>query len=272
MKRGVVILAVFLALGFCSNQASAQDIFVPPTVGIDNAVAVVAIVIPDYTGSDDYTYAAAPLIHYKLGGSNRYFELIGNKVFFNVLGHENWEFGPKVIYRFGRGGGVEDDVVKKMIPVDDSVEVGAFLGFKKKFGNNFRHRMNIHLDVTQDVADGHEGFVAQLSGVYWRPVAERFDIGLRGSALYASEDYMSSFFDVTASDSALSGLPQFDADADFRDVGISLMGMWHFNKAWHIAGGFEYKRLLGDAADSPVVNQRGDENQLAAGVSLVYAC
>jgi outer membrane protein len=89
--------------------------------------------------------------------------------------------------------------------------------------------------------------------------------------LYASEDYMSSFFDVTASDSALSGLPQFDADAAFRDVGISLMGMWHLNQAWHIAGGFEYKLLLGDAADSPVVDQRGDENQISVGVSLLYS-
>ena len=47
MKMGIVILAILLVLGFCSNQVSAQEIFVPPTMGIDNAVAVVGIVIPD---------------------------------------------------------------------------------------------------------------------------------------------------------------------------------------------------------------------------------
>ncbi len=227
--------------------------------------------MPYPIGSDDLTFVAAPLIHYQLSGTKRYFELLGNKVFINVLNHENWDFGPKVVYRFGRGGGVEDDVVNKMIAVDDSVEVGAFLGYRKMFGNDIRHQMNIHFDVTQDVADGHGGLVAQFSGIYWLPVATKLDIGLRGSVLYASEDYMSSFFDVTASDAALSGLPQFDADADFRDVGIALMGMWHLNQAWHIADGFDYKLLLGDAADSPVVDQRGDENQISAGVSLLYS-
>jgi outer membrane protein len=31
-----------------------------------------------------------------------------------------------------------------------------------------------------------------------------------------------------------------------------------------------YKRLLGDAEDSPVVNDEGDENQLMGGVLVTY--
>lgn len=270
VKKAIAFKAVILILTFLASQASAQDIFVPPPAEIDNVVGVVAITMPDYIGSDDRIFAAAPLIHLNLGESNRYFQLIGNKIFVNVLNGDNWEFGPKVVYRFGRKT-VKDVVVNNMIDVDDSVEVGAFLGYRKRFGNNPRHRMNIHIDATQDVADGHEGFVAQLSGVYWLPVARRLDIGLRGSAIYGSEDYMSSFFDVTAGDSILSSLPQYDANAGFRDVSVSVMALLHLNRAWHIGGGAEFKRLLGNAADSPVVDQRGDENQISAGVSLIYS-
>jgi hypothetical protein len=59
MKKGIVFV-ILLFIAFCSNQASAQDIFVPPPAEIDRVVGVVAIAIPDYIGSDDLTFAAAP--------------------------------------------------------------------------------------------------------------------------------------------------------------------------------------------------------------------
>ena len=40
---------------------------------------------------------------------------------------------------------------------------------------------------------------------------------------------------------------------------------------WHLAGGVIYSRLVGDAADSPVVKDRGSENQFFAGAGVVYA-
>ena len=270
MKRAFFFGAILLVLVFYAGQASAQDLFAPRTIGVDKLLGVVSIILPDYEGSNNYIYAVAPLLQYKFGETSRYFQLIGNKVYLNILNHQNWEFGPKAVYRFGRDGS-KDVVVKKMDEVDDSIEVGAFLGFAKKFDNNIRHRMNIHIDVTQDVVDGHEGLVAQLSGIYWRPIARAFDIGFRGNVTYANKEYMSSFFDVSANDSALSGLPQFDADAEFKDASASLMGLLHLNKAWHLGGGIQYQRLFGDAADSPVVDQRGDENQYFAGVSLLYS-
>jgi outer membrane protein len=271
MKKIFYLFSIVLLIGFFVDRASAQDSFAPRMIGIDKLVGGVAAAVPDYEGSDDYSFVLAPMIQYKFDGSNRYAQLIANKLYFNVLNQENWEFGPMGIYRSGRDDDVDDEIVKLMKEVDDSFEVGAFLGYAKKFGNNPRHRMNIHLDVTQDLSDGHEGLVASFSGIYWKPVAEAWDIGFGGNVTYASDDYMSAFFDVSASDATITGLQPFKAEEGFKDLGVKLMGMYHLSKSWHVAGGLQYKKLLGDAEDSPVVDKRGDANQLLAGLALLYS-
>ena len=268
MQIGKAMVAWVMTLSF-AGVAAAQDLPVPDIAGFDRVVGLAAVALPDYEGSDDYTFAPAPMLQYKFSGE-RYVQLIGNKAFVNVLNHPNIELGAKAVYRFGRDD-VDDDVVDLMRDVDDSFELGGFVGYRKSFNNDMRHRMNVHFDVTQDVSDGHEGLVAELAGIYWRPVAKPFDIGFRGNITYASDDYMSSFFDVTASDSAASGLSTFDADSGFKDIGLAVMGLYHFSQNWHLGGSVQYKRMLGDAEDSPVVSVRGSKNQLFAGLAVVYS-
>ena len=36
---------------------------------------------------------------------------------------------------------------------------------------------------------------------------------------------------------AASGLSQFSADDGFKDIGLSLMGLFHVTKNWHLGGG-----------------------------------
>jgi len=270
MKKLFCLFSAILVLGFFVDRASAQELFAPSTEGPNKLFGIVVAAVPDYEGSDDYQAVAAPLIKYKFEGSNQYIQVTANRLYFNVLKHENWEFGPMGIYRLGRDD-VEDGVVDLMKDVDDSFELGVFIGYAKNFGNP-RHRMNIRLDVTQDVTDGHDGWVGVFKVTYWRPLGKSsWDMGFSGSVTYASDDYMSSFFDVSASDSAITGLQQFSADDGFKDFGISLMTQYPVNKSWHITGGVQYIRLFGDAADSPVVDVRGDANQLLAGLGVLYS-
>ena len=265
------MLPVFL-IGAHVCTASAQDMFAPRAIGVDKLIGLAAVAVPDYEGSDDYTFTGGPLYQYKFDPTTRYIQLIGNKLYANLLNHPNVEFGPMGVYRKGRDrDDIDDSIVKLMNDVDDSGELGMFIGYAKKFNNNARHRMNIHLDVTQDVTSGHGGLAAQIAGVYWQPLSKAFDIGFSAKASFASGDYMSSFFDVSASDSTASGLTQFDADGGAKDIGIAVMGLFHLSKSWHVGGGIQYKALFGDASDSPVVDSRGSDNQLFVGLSLLYS-
>ena len=267
----LILMVALLGFSFVPRIGFAQqDLPVPTAPSIRKMIGIVGVVVPDYEGSDDYTILPAPLFTYKFSGE-RYFKLIGNQAFVNVLNHPNWEAGMKAVYRIGRDDDVDDSVVRRLDEVDDSFELGGFIGYGSIIGGDSRHRYNIHVDITQDVTDGHDGFLIDLGGTYWRPVAKAFDIGFRGVVTYASDDYMSSYFDVSEKESIRTGLPEFDADGGFKDVRVGLMGLLHLSFNWHVGGGFIYGRLLGDAEDSPVVDDRGDANQFYGGLSLIYS-
>jgi MipA family protein len=129
----------------------------------------------------------------------------------------------------------------------------------------------VHVDVTQDVSGGHDGLIVEAAAIYWKPVAQQFDLGFRFAMEYANNDYMSSYFDVTPTESARTGLRAFNADSGFKDIQTALMGMYHLSETWHLAGAFVYGRLFGDAEDSPVVDDRGDANQLYGGLSVIHS-
>ena len=272
LRRVILIVAVaFLGFSFVPQIGLAQqDLPVPDAPSIRKMIGIVGVVLPDYVGSDDYTVVPAPLFTYKFMGE-RYFKLLGNRAFVNVLNHPNWEFGAKAVYRFGRDDDVDDPVVSQLDEVDDSFELGGFIGYGSIIGGDVRHRYNVHLDITQDISDGHDGYIIELSGAYWRPVAKAFDIGLRVASAYASDDYMSAYYDVSPQESIRTGLPVFNADGGLDSVRFGLMGLMHLSFNWHIGAGAFYGRLLGDVEDSPVVDIRGDANQFIGGISAIYS-
>ena len=47
--------------------------------------------------------------------------------------------------------------------------------------------------------------------------------------------------------------------------------MKEFAKQWEVHSYVEYQRLLGDAAASPLVQQRGSPNQLTVGLGASYS-
>ena len=78
------------------------------------------------------------------------------------------------------------------------------------------------------------------------------------------------YFGIDGADAARSGLDTFDADAGFKDVGLTLASRYCGREGWGLTGIAAYKRLLDHAEDSPVVDDEGDANQLFAGPLITY--
>jgi outer membrane protein len=76
---------------------------------------------------------------------------------------------------------------------------------------------------------------------------------------------------VSQEDSERSGLPVYDAGAAVKDFRITPGLVIHFSYHWHLGVGLRYQRLLSDAADSPVVDDRGSANQFITGLGLGYS-
>jgi len=72
----------------------------------------------------------------------------------------------------------------------------------------------------------------------------------------SDDDYMSSFFDVDLRDSQRSGLNIYDADSGFKDVGCNIVAVYKWTDKWSVQTSGGLTRLLNDAGDSPVVDDR----------------
>ena len=62
----------------------------------------------------------------------------------------------------------------------------------------------------------------------------------------------------------------YDADEGFKDVGLNFRVTYKPWQNWGLMGLASYKRMVGDAADSPVVEDEGNENQFTGGVLVFY--
>ena len=147
--------------------------------------------------------------------------------------------------------------------------LGLLAGYDFNLSGN--RVVGLEVDGVYDVEDEAGGLVT-LRTYYAAPFgggAWRFRGGIETT--YASEDYMSEYFGINASDSARSGLSKFSADAGFLDVGINASLTYKFTDHWSTTGLARYARLLGDAEDSPVTDDAGSANQLFAGMLVNYS-
>ena len=215
---------------------------------------------PDYEGSEDYE--VVPLAYARADwASGQYVQLLGNKLKGNVLTSDTWSFGPMLQY-IGSRADVDNNRVDDLQNVDASVMVGAFGGVKID-------RWSASIELRQDIADSN-GFLATLNGGYNLPINDQLRLGFGVFTTYADGDYMNAYFSVDSGDARRSGLKEEDAESGFKDVGLNLRADYDFYENWSVMGLFSYTRLVGDAEDSPVVDDEGDENQFFGGVLVKY--
>ncbi len=226
---------------------------------------------PDYEGSDDYMFGVAPFARFQFEGHQQYLLIKGYELQINLMDHDWFRLGPSVNYHFGRDHDVDDSVVKKMKKIDDTVEAGGFIGVEFIDKQNPRKRFLADVDFLTDVGNEHDGYTITASTRFWYPLSQMFDFGFGVGLCYASDNYMSTYFGVSKSDSAKTGLPVFDADSGVKDIRVNPVFVMHLNMNWHLAAGVQYRRLVSDADDSPVVDKRGSSNQWIGGLGLAYS-
>jgi len=112
--------------------------------------------------------------------------------------------------------------------------------------------------------------LATLGVGYSVKISDPVHMVLMASTSYASGDYMSTYFGIDSRDSARSGLKTYNADPGFKDVGVGVLvnySIWEHVGFRVIAN---YTRLVGDAEDSPIVDDRGSANQFFGGLMVTY--
>jgi outer membrane protein len=117
----------------------------------------------------------------------------------------------------------------------------------------------------------NNGYTVAASFRRWIPVGRFSAMGFYVGTTYGSSDYMDTYFSVDSTGAADSGLDMFSAKSGIRDVRVSAIYIQPISRNWQVGGGFLFSRLLNDAADSPIVSDRGIRNQLAFGIGVSTA-
>ena len=251
-NRLIEFLMLLAALCLMAPAVQAADVSIGGGVGF----------APDYEGSSDYEAVPVPFADVKFG-NGMFVKLLGLNLRANLIPSDMWRLGPVYNYRKERDD-VDNSAVDDMKQVSDANELGVFGGFT--IDNWF-----VSLEFLADMGDAYDGWYSRLKGGYNWIINSSWALSIGASTTYANDDYMQTYFGVTAADAARSGLDRYDADAGIKDVGIDLGLNWKITQSWSARGIASYTQLVGDADDgSPVVDE-GSEGQFFGAALVVFS-
>lgn len=251
-------LSALAALAWAGSPAAAQG---SDLTGPDWQMGGAVFVSPKFEGSKSYEAFGLPFIAPAgIGQQDGWVQVKGpDDVRFRLLQRHAFEAGPLLGYRFGRDS--SDSVrLTGFEDIDGGLVAGAYAGYRA--GPLFVS-VSYHHQITGDDTGGLVRFAAEHSA----RLDPRTKVTASIGTSYASSDYMTSFFGVSAAQSLASGLPAYNASAGFKDVSAGLTASIDLDARWTLLLTGRYTHLIGDAADSPIVES---ESQFFAGAGLSY--
>jgi MipA family protein len=245
-----------------------------PESGRSVTLGGAAIVKPKYEGSDEFETIPIPIIIPKFTDTTpdenpSTFSSVRKRVNFRglddirirVLGGERFQAGAVTGYITKRDQN-DGPLLRGLGDIDGGLVAGAYTGFTV---GAFQFDAAILEKVTGDDSGPEYRFGVETT----QQVTERTRIVARLGTTFASDDYMQTYFGVSPAQNRNSkaGLPVYTPDAGIKDVFFEIGGTMDLSDRWLLKAGGRYGRLLGDAADSPVVET---ENQFSGVLGLGY--
>lgn len=217
-------------------------------------------VSPKFEGSKSYSVIGFPVIAPAGLGDSGVIQVNGiDDIRWRALQFGAFEFGPLGGYRFGRD---QDDAtrLRGTGDIEGGLVGGGFATYRM---GPLALSASYHRQLTGDETGG----LIRFQGQVVTPITSSFKVTTTVGTNYADDDYMTSLFGVNTFQSKASGLPVYLPSAGFKDVYIGAVGTIDLNDRWTLMLIGRYSRLIGDAADSPIIET---ENQFYGGAALTY--
>jgi outer membrane protein len=150
--------------------------------------------------------------------------------------------------------------------IEETAEIGGYIEYT--YGN-----MQTTLEIRKGVDGGHDGIVGDVDIMYNAPVeifGKQSVISFGPKASLSDDSYASTFFDVSAAQSAASGISEYDAGGGIMSYGLRASAYVPLDQNVALVGFASFDQLTGDVRDSSIVQERGSEEQVTVGLSLNY--
>ncbi len=271
---GVFVVVAFVGCGSVPANAADAGTGRParaekgPRQGIHGIIAVGSAAEPEFEGSADYL--PIPQIYANITALGFGLVVEGPEARLNLRPDAAFQFGPSFEYRMGRDD-VSNNVIDRLEAIDGAFEAGGFVTYQFKSLMAQSDVVEISAELLADLSGVHEGVSGKIRAGYWVSPSDRLLVGLETEAGFASDNYMNTYFGVSAAGAARSGLAAYTAEGGLKDVGVRATMSYRLTNRWGLVGRASYTRLVGDAADSPIITEQGAADQFKGGVGLSFS-
>lgn len=276
LRRAVLAAALLAAAAPATAQEDEPQDF--PDDPNSFTLGVGAAWRPSYEGSDDYEFGPIGAVFGKVGGFS--FATRGTGLALDLIRDKSgapfsFELGPVAYLRLDRSGGMKDPQVRALGKIDKAIELGVSAGVAK---NGLLHKydsLGVRLQYQKDVSNTHDSWLLTPSIEYSTPLSTRTYAQLGFSMEKVGDGYARTYFSITPTGAAASGLAPFNADGGWKNrratlsLVQSLTGELRDPKL-SLFGVASYARMRGDFARSPIVSVAGDRDQYLLLGGLAY--
>lgn len=222
---------------------------------------------PQYEGSDDYE--AMPVFVGNFSRGNLYMGIEDGTFRANLLDSPSYELGPLLSFGTGRDADeIDNEAVAALGTIDTAVEAGVFSAVSWSLSE--QSRMRVAAEYLQDTGSVYDGWRGKLTAGYTRNLSAGATVNVEASIGVVSDDYADTFYSVSQSGSNASGLRPFEASGGVDNIGLAVVMSYPLDEHYALFGVVAWQRLLGDAADSPIVADAGDPDQAMLGIGIGY--
>lgn len=203
-----------------------------------------AIYEPEYEGGDEFEVQPVPIVVFTYG---EWLEIDPRGVTITPFRRDGFALAAKVGYEGGR----DEDDADRLDGLGD-IDFAATVGAKASYSWN---GFEVYATIDQTI-DGSESLIGTIGAEYQAPVTERLILGAGVEAVIANDKHMEAYFGVNAAQAARSGLPEYKAEAGLKRVNVSASATYMLSENWLVRGEASLGILTGDAADSPIVEEK----------------
>ncbi|MBX2881755.1 MAG: MipA/OmpV family protein [Granulosicoccus sp.] len=228
---------------------------------------------PSYPGDDERRVSLFPAISYEYG--ENFFFSARQGIGYRRSTTNRLTVGFAVRPQFGRkedgdsNFALSGDDSRDLIGLGDIDIVPALRVFARYRIGAF----TLLADVDRAIGE-HDGVNLEIGarfGTRFMGFGPPLILSIGPQVTYSDANYTQAYFGIDAGQSELSGLPVYDAGGGVNRAGLAATAILPISQGWTSTLIVNLSRQQGDAADSPIVTERGDGFQPFVGLGFSYS-
>ena len=262
LSRSIVLNALLFSASLypaLGNSAELGDFYNLGQRPAETAVRAGFITLnaPRYQGSDEQKTSVVPGIF--LQASNGLFADPFNGIGYVFEPAGQWIYGVRANVETGRS---VEDALPGFDKIKTRLNPGVFANY------TINDQLTLKSALRGCLGDAGDGGLLNLGATYKLYNANFVSVNVNASVKLGSSSYMQSYFGVPTAQSAASGFAAYQPAAGLAMAQVGLTGGFPISREIYIISSVTVQRLLGDAANSPIVKKK---TQPAAFIGAVYS-